>query len=1593
MRILDCNSMFRRAVAAVLMFGLALEATANPTGMTVHSGSATATTSGSLLTITTSRNAFLNWQSFNIAAGETTIFNQPSSTSIVWNRINDQNPSQIYGSLQANGIVVLLNSSGFYFGPNSFVSAAGLVVSTANYIPPQNSGGAWEFNGPPPLASIVNYGQIKIGNGGSAFLIADRVENHGTISTPGGTVGLAAGQTVLLSDRPDGRGMSMQVTLPGGSVDNEGRLIADGGTIAMNARVVNQNGFIQANSVRNINGTIELVADDQLSLGANSQIIAGGDNSRAGSAGGNVTLRSGNSFSDAAGSQIDVSGGSRGGDGGSVEISAPNILSLNSSINAGAQSGWSGGVFSLDPINIVLGTSGGTSAGTSGTIDGSANSDGTYYVDTRTAFQNINADIELKASGDIYVGNGVVTGGTFTPSGGITWDLYTSTGYKTDGLLTLLAGGNITFVDGSLITYSADHIINSWAVTLKAGYDFGSDSVKPGNASIYLGDVIRDSSGAPVLVNGNLAPAGGSGSIETSLGAIDLTAAKDIQVGSGYVRTTGGGAVSAWALKGDVNTGTDDYGYNYNSSSSGDPDYVIDSKGVGGISTSGGGNVKITAGGNVTSYLPSGNDSSDAGTGTFAEQDSGVTGDVTIIAGGNVTGHYTVANGTGLIFAGAKMVDGVPVDANGNPVTDGKSYVVDSTSAGNAGTANSKLALSLITGGWTVDAANNIFLQEVRNPNGFFNNVGSAVSSKAYHKFDYASDAYVNLKAGNSVTLGTGLGANASDPPRVDDLPFIYAPIMNIVAGAGGVELTGTYSSQLTKLGELILFPSPQGSLTITTTGDLTGQHQTQDGSLGIYDLIVSDSGYQKYYSFAPGADVFGANDHAETPIHSTSPTPVVLSISGNMKDFLLSAPEAAQITVGGDMINSRFQGMNLSSDPGESDIVTVREADGSLGAATVHPGVTSINVTGDILNRSTFTTIDLPSGSQAPDLSTLSQLYVDNNNPLPAGLSGLTAATLAASFFYDKNTGKLTYQNIVLNGNSVDISTLMDFLEGKSYTVDGKDYTMTIQSYKNGVPQFNSDGTPNVTHNVSVLDATTATALADTYTQLGVVPHDTGSGYFLGGGGQFKVNAHNIDLGTSGGIQTLGAAYDTYYYLDKNYRPISDANGQPKKSYPLIAAGAANILVTVSGNLDMFSTMIASLYGGNIYINADGDINVGSPVFSANTTDPRGIFSTDQGNVNVYANGNIDVNGSRIAVYDTRQISDNSSGTLGGSVTVVSRSGNIDAGNGGSGYVNFYSYRAGPDQTVVTFHSEIPGSGIMEVSYTQPGSILVESPEGSVNAGAGGILQLLLNGPPLPESTTLFSLPVNHKALAKMFNWALTGKMKAALALQKVLNGNPGNSAVDVFAGYEWQEPDASGHPKVDAYGNPAITALNLTDGTLDLPDVKLVNTSGNQDITATGSGVIGAGSVTLKASGDITGNIFTLGNLNIDAVNTVNVNALAGGTASVSGSSLGTSTIAGVGGINAAGDTSTSTLISNEQVSGGQNSMTAGTAANAASQGEASEASTSLDKNTETNTTDDDEKKKKGKAAATVQKAGRVTVLLPPKHLSQNQTTSPHL
>ncbi len=1411
------NAVLRHFVTGLMIFGVIINAFANPTGLTVGSGTATIRQNGSQMTITASHNAFLNWQRFNIAAGETTIFNQPSASSVVWNRVNDPNPSQIFGNLQANGVVVLLNSSGFYFGPHSFVSAAGLVVSTANYAPPENGGGPWEFNGPPPLASIINYGHIQIGNGGQAFLIANHIENHGTIEAPGGTIGLAAGQTVLLSERPDGRGMSLQVRLPQGSVDNYGNLIADAGTISLNARVINQDGLLQANSVRNQNGVIELVASDSINLGADSQISARGDDLTPGSTGGTVTLQSENNFSDSPGGQIVVSGGTQGGDGGSIEVSAPNVLSLDSHMDATAQPGSSGGTFFLDPVNIILGTS--TAGGA---------------INVNTAFAGF-SEIILQATANI------------TLNAGTAWNLSTSTG-NSSGHLTLEAGGNIIFSSTSSQVSSITDP-NNWSLTLNAGYNFVNNTVQSGVGNIYL--------------NGGSGQTGG-GFIRLGAGNVELVAGQNILVGRGYVNTTGGGSIFAHALAGNIDTGSRSQGYIFQSATAPGQGYYVDSGlGLGGMSTAAGGDVTLIAGGNVSSVLPgnngyyyngsfvaTGGTDGTAGSGTYGSQ----AGDVTVIAGGNVTGHYLVANGTGSIYAGVRM------DANGNPLTDGLGDYLLGTS-GSAGTTPSRanFALSLINGGWNVTAAQNIILQEVRNPNGIFNiNNGGA-----YHYFNYDPAAYVNLSAGNLIQLGGATATlprlSSSDSLRV---PVIYPPTLDISAGAGGIVLVGdsTYN-------QLILFPSPQGSLILNTTqgGSLVGNLPTVNNTPQIFSLIVSDSDRHQFTR----AGQFGLNDHGTTPIHLNNPTPIELNISGDMSLVLLGAPEAAQINVSGDMNNSRFQGMNLSAND-----------------------TTSINVAGDIINRSPFTSLDLSTvpGSGVPNLAYLAQAQTVNPS----------AATLSTSFYYDPLTHTLTYQNIT--GQS--LASVLNLLQN-----------LPVQKYINGVPQWADPpyNTIPVIQTVSVFNTATSQALQNKYDAdnianglvAGVGPPSSALGFVMGGGGRFNITAHDMDLGTTAGIQSRGVSL----YNVNGYYPLAQ----------LFNTGS-DISVNLTGDLNMYSTSIASLNGGNIAVNVGGDVNAGSSQFTVNTIGARGIYTTSHGNVSVIAGGDININGSRIATYD------------GGNVTVRSENGNVDAGNGGSGYVIVQKFSVHNHQ-VTASTATIPGSGILATTFpdstSSVGNILVETPNGNIIANSGGIVQIALNQ---AQNSSALLPPFFLTVIKNLMLAPNPNPSVASVILSFVRNLNqvaPPNSfpnstqiALLRLAQTFYQAPNPN--PIVisrllsliqNQASNPNATVTLLAG--YELQNGNPVSISSGRDINVSGSGVIAQDAV-LKATGSIYGLIFARGNIDLSAQKNVNANVLGQGNVIVHGGDQVSGVIIGVGGVSASGGSIDASLLSSGAISG---------------------------------------------------------------------------
>lgn len=49
------------------------------------------------------------------------------------NRINDNAPSQINGTLNANGVLYFVNPAGVQFGPGSVVNAASVIAAAGNF--------------------------------------------------------------------------------------------------------------------------------------------------------------------------------------------------------------------------------------------------------------------------------------------------------------------------------------------------------------------------------------------------------------------------------------------------------------------------------------------------------------------------------------------------------------------------------------------------------------------------------------------------------------------------------------------------------------------------------------------------------------------------------------------------------------------------------------------------------------------------------------------------------------------------------------------------------------------------------------------------------------------------------------------------------------------------------------------------------------------------------------------------------------------------------------------------------------------------------------------------------------------------------------------------------------------------------------------------------------------------------------------------------------------------------------------------------------------------------------------------------------------
>ena len=231
----------RNILALVIACCFATSVEANPEGGSIAAGDVGFSQDGSKLEITQkSEKAIIDWKNFDIAPDETTQFNQPSSSSIVLNRVHSGSASKIEGALTANGNIIIVNQNGVWFGSKAVVDVNGLIATTSdisNDAFMKGEGGRLVFDKPGlPDASIINEGQITAKEAGLIGLVAPNVINRGVIQAQFGQVHLVSGSEATIDLYGDGL-LSFAVSgdIKSQLLENTGTIQANGGTIALTA--------------------------------------------------------------------------------------------------------------------------------------------------------------------------------------------------------------------------------------------------------------------------------------------------------------------------------------------------------------------------------------------------------------------------------------------------------------------------------------------------------------------------------------------------------------------------------------------------------------------------------------------------------------------------------------------------------------------------------------------------------------------------------------------------------------------------------------------------------------------------------------------------------------------------------------------------------------------------------------------------------------------------------------------------------------------------------------------------------------------------------------------------------------------------------------------------------------------------------------------------------------------------------------------------------------------------------------------------------------------------------------------------------------
>lgn len=605
-RIAPCGA---SALALAIACGWAGPLAAGPAGGVVAHGDAAIRQSGQVTAVQQSSDRIIiDWQSFDVDAGETVRFEQPDAKSVALNRVAAGAASRIEGAIEANGNVWLVNPSGVMFGGGSRVDVGGLIVSTADISDDNFINGNMAFDRPgDPGAAIVNEGGITFAEAGLAAFVAPEVINRGRIAGRLGRITIAGRDSFAVDISGDGMfAIDLSDAAPAlhARLVNEGEISAEGGVVVIDAAAlrdavdgsvsaggvvsaasaevdggkivlsggrVDVSGTVDATSGAGTGGTIAMTGDlVHVQTGAlvDASGARGGGTVRIGALAPGMAPMPARRTLVAAGATVRADGGEVGGDvlvwgdeasmvrgalsatgakdGGRIEISSPADILFTGT--ADASGGLTDGLVLFDPAFLTIGAAGTHDAALSDDqILADEGGAATYYI-AATTLNGMSGMLVLQAADTIRIDEDVSFAGALTLEAGR--DILLFADLHADAALTLSANAAVigapAITDGSIRIDAGRSIDAGGALLLQTGAQGRLDG-----GSMGAGDVLQLAAGGDLTASAMTLA--GDLSVE-SRGNARLN--KDMQLSGDVDVTTHGGAITlasfTGAIAGDV---------------------------------------------------------------------------------------------------------------------------------------------------------------------------------------------------------------------------------------------------------------------------------------------------------------------------------------------------------------------------------------------------------------------------------------------------------------------------------------------------------------------------------------------------------------------------------------------------------------------------------------------------------------------------------------------------------------------------------------------------------------------------------------------------------------------------------------------------------------------------------------------------------------------------------------------------------------------------------------------------------------------------------------------------------------------------------